>query len=82
MGACRPCHRSFLYTHPETGKHIVVSGKQNIVGVESVKDSDEDVSQFEEMPLFTNPMNIKHIEREFDKNLMPYVRKDGNGKVV
>jgi hypothetical protein len=38
-----------------------------------VKDNDEDVNQLEEMPLFTNPMNIKHIEREFDKNLMPYM---------
>jgi hypothetical protein len=28
-----------------------------------VKDNDEDINQFEEMPLFTNPMNIKDIER-------------------
>jgi hypothetical protein len=34
------------------------------------------------MSLFTNPMNIKHIEREFDKNLMPYIWKGGNEKVV
>jgi hypothetical protein len=32
-----------------------------------VEDNNEDINQFEEMPLFTNPMNIKHIEREFDK---------------
>jgi hypothetical protein len=57
----------------ETGKHIVVRGKQKIIGVENVKDNDEDVNQFEEMSLFTNPMNIKHIEREFDKNLMLYM---------
>jgi hypothetical protein len=25
------------------------------------------------MLLFTNPMNIKHIEKEFSKNLMPYM---------
>jgi hypothetical protein len=55
----------------ETRKHVVVSRKQKIVGVENVEDNDEDVNQFEEMLLFTNPMNIKHIEREFDKNLMP-----------
>jgi hypothetical protein len=41
-----------------------------------------DVNQFEEMPFFTNPMNIKHIEKYFDKNLMPYMRKGGNGKFV
>ncbi len=72
----------FYVLDPETGKHIVVSGKQKIVRVENVEDNDEDVNQFEEMPLFTNPMNIKHIEREFDKNLMPYMRKGGNRKVV
>jgi hypothetical protein len=38
-----------------------------------VKNNDGDINQFEEMPLFTNSMNIKHIEREFDKNLMPYM---------
>jgi hypothetical protein len=63
----------FYVLDPETGKHIVVRGKQKIIRVENVKDNDEDVNQFEEMPLFTNPMNIKHIEREFDKNLMLYM---------
>jgi hypothetical protein len=38
-----------------------------------VEDNDEDVIQFEEMSLFTNPMNIKHIEKDFDKKLMPYI---------
>jgi hypothetical protein len=57
---------------PKTGKHVV----------ENVEDNDEDVNQFEEISLFTNPMNIKHIEREFDKNLIPYIRKGGNEKVV
>jgi hypothetical protein len=51
----------FYVLNPETKKHIVVSGKQKIVGVDNVEDNDEDVNQFEEMPLFTNPMNIKHI---------------------
>jgi hypothetical protein len=47
-----------------------------------VQDNDEDVNQFEEKPLFTNPMNIKHIEKDFDNNLMPYMSKGGNGKFV
>jgi hypothetical protein len=67
---------------PETGKHVVVSAKQKIVEVENVEDNDEDVNQFEEMTLFTNPMNIKQIEKDFDKKLMPYMRKGGNGKFV
>jgi hypothetical protein len=38
-----------------------------------VDDNDEDVNQFEEMPLSINPMNIKHIEKDFDKKLMLYM---------
>jgi hypothetical protein len=47
-----------------------------------VVDNDEDVNPFKKMPLFTNPINIKHIEKDFDKNLMPYMRKDSNGKFI
>jgi hypothetical protein len=46
-----------------------------------VEDNDEDVNQFKEMSLFNNLMNIKHIEKEFDMKLMPYMRKGGNGKL-
>jgi hypothetical protein len=70
----------FYVLDPETRKYVVVSGKQKIVVVEIVEDNDEDVNQFEEMPLFINPMNIKRIEKDFDKNLMLYMRKDGKGK--
>jgi hypothetical protein len=69
----------FYVLDPETGKHIVVSEKQKIVGVDNVEDNDEDVNQFEEMLLFTNPMNIKHIEKDFDKNLLLYMRKGCKG---
>jgi hypothetical protein len=72
----------FYVLDPEIGKHIVVSGKQKIVGVDNVEDNDEDVNQFEEVPLFTNSMNIKHIEKEFDKNLLLYMSKVGKGKFV
>jgi hypothetical protein len=72
----------FYVLNPKIEKHVVVSWKQKIIGVKNVKDNNEDVNQFEEMPLFTNPMNIKHIERVFDKNLMLYMRKDGNEKIV
>jgi hypothetical protein len=72
----------FFLLDPETGKHVVVSGKQKIVGVGNVEDNANDVNQFEEIPLFTNPMNIKHVEKDFDKNLMPYMQKGGNGKFV
>jgi hypothetical protein len=47
-----------------------------------VEDNNENVNQFEEMTLFTNPMNIKHIEKDFDKKVIPYMQKGGNGKFV
>jgi hypothetical protein len=47
-----------------------------------MKDNDEDVNQFEEMPLFTNLMNIKHIEKDFDNNLLLSMRKGGKEKFV
>jgi hypothetical protein len=74
--------QAFYVLDPETRKHVVVSRKQKIVGVENVIDNDEDVNQFKEMPLFTNPLNIKNIGKDFDKNLMPYMRKGGSRKFV
>jgi hypothetical protein len=72
-----------FYVHnPETRKHVVVSTKQKIVGVENVEDKDKDINQIEEMQLFTNPMNIKDIEKDFEKNLMPYMQKGGNENFV
>jgi hypothetical protein len=62
------CVAQVLYVlNIETGKYIVVSEKQQIVGVDNVEDNDKDVNQFEEMSLFTNPMDIKCIEKDFDK---------------
>jgi glucose dehydrogenase len=72
----------FYVLDPETGKRVVVSTKQKIVRVKNMEDNNEDVKRFKEMPLFTNPMNIKHIEKDFDKNLMPYMQKGGNGKFI
>jgi hypothetical protein len=45
-----------------------------------VEDNDDDVNQFEQMTLFTNPINIKCIEKDFDKNLLLYMQKGGKGK--
>jgi hypothetical protein len=72
----------FYILDPEIGKHVVVSRKQKIVWVQNMENNDEDINQFEEMPLFTNPMNIKNIEKYFDKNIMSYMRKGGNEKFV
>jgi hypothetical protein len=61
----------FYVLDSETGKHVVVSAKQKIAKVKNVKDNDEDVNQFEEVPLFTKPINIKHIENDLTKTLCP-----------
>jgi hypothetical protein len=40
-----------------------------------VQDNGEDVNQFEEISLFTYPMNIKDIEKDFDKNYALYMKR-------
>jgi hypothetical protein len=65
----------FYVLDPKTEKHIIVSRKQKIVRVKNMEDNDDDVNQFEEMSLFTNPVNIKRIEKDFDKNLIPYAKR-------
>jgi hypothetical protein len=50
----------FYVLESKTVKHVVIFAKQKIVGVENVEDNDENINQFEAMPLFTNSMNIKH----------------------
>jgi hypothetical protein len=37
----------FYVLDTKTGKHVVVSRKQKIVGVENVEHNDDDVNQFE-----------------------------------
>jgi hypothetical protein len=51
----------FYVLNPETGKHIVVSAKQKIVGVENVQDNNEDVNQFQEMPYMRKGGNGKFV---------------------
>jgi hypothetical protein len=75
MGACRPCRTSFSVLDPDTGKHVVVSGKQNIVRVENMEDNNDDVNQFEEMPLFTNLMNIKNIKKALTRIFAIYAKR-------
>jgi hypothetical protein len=71
----------FLYTQSRNWKTHYYFWKK-IIGVDNVEDNDEDINQFEEMPLFTNPMNIKRIEKDFDTNLLIYMRKGGKEKIA
>jgi hypothetical protein len=51
----------FYVLNLETGKHIVVSAKQKIIGVENVQDNNEDVNQFQEMPYMRKGGNGKFV---------------------
>jgi hypothetical protein len=63
--------------------HVVISGKQKIVGVENVGDEDEEYNQYEHMSVFTNPERIKRVEKKIAKDLKPYMRQDDRaGKFV
>jgi hypothetical protein len=69
-----------MYSLQKLENTLLFLENKKIVGVENVEDNDEDVNQFEDMSLFMNPMNIKRIEKNFDKNLMLYMRKCGKEK--
>jgi len=63
-------------------KHIVIPGKQNIIGVDGVEDV-EQYNQFEEMNLFQDlPHKIQHVEASIKKGEMPWARNDGEPRIV
>ena len=63
-------------------KHVVVSGKQDIIGVESIDDVEE-YNQYNEMNLFTDlAQKMKIIEAGIRKDDKPWARKDGESRIV
>jgi hypothetical protein len=63
-------------------KHIAVSRKQRILGVEGVIDV-EDYNQFEELVLFKDhEKRIKEIEASIPKSEKPWLRTDCEGRIV
>jgi hypothetical protein len=63
-------------------KHVVASGKQHITRVDGVDDVGA-YNNYAEMPLFTNFSNkISAVERYLPKDILPWERKRGKGKVV
>ena len=72
------------YADPKNPKsHVVISGKQRILGVHSVEDLEEH-NQYCKMQLFTDlPNKIKLVEAQVEKsNVIPYLRTDMTGRVV
>ena len=64
-------------------KHVVVSGKQRIVGADGVQ-SPEEYNNYTELSLFTDhPRKMKLVETRFNKTkLMPTFCPDGEKKTV
>ena len=67
----------------DSKKHVVVSGKQRIVGADGVQ-SPEEYNNYAELSLFTDPpRKIKFIEARCNKSkIMPWFRPDGERKTV
>jgi hypothetical protein len=63
-------------------KHVVVSGKQHIIGVDVVDDV-EAYNNYNEMPLFTDlPKKISVMEKNLPKDILPWERKGVKGRVL
>jgi hypothetical protein len=63
-------------------KHIVVLGKQWVVGVDNVED-EEEYNQFNEVPFFVDTTRINIVETKISySNVIPYACTDGEGKLV
>jgi hypothetical protein len=69
-----------MYLIQKLGNTLLFLENKKNIGIDNVEDNDENVNQFEEISLFTNPMNIKRIEKDINKNLLLYMRKGGKGK--
>ena len=63
-------------------KHVVVSRKQNIIGVEGIDDVEE-YNQYDQMNLFIIlSQKMKIIEAGIRKDDKPWAHKDGESRIV
>jgi hypothetical protein len=63
-------------------KYIVVPEKQWVVRVDDVADQEE-YNQCDEAPFFINTRRINIVETKISySNMIPYMRTDGEGKLV
>jgi hypothetical protein len=62
-------------------KHIVVSGKQRVVGVDNMED-EEKYNQFDEVPFFVDTTRINIVETKISySNVIPYTHTNGEGNL-
>jgi prophage antirepressor-like protein len=63
-------------------KHVVVPGKQDIIGVDGIDDVEE-YNQYDKMNLFTDiPQKMRIVEAIIRKDDKPWARKDGESRIV
>jgi len=64
-------------------KYVVFLGKQQAIGVDGVSDLDE-FNQFSDMSLFVDdhPVKIRNVERSILQSSLPWVRHDGQERIV
>ena len=72
----------FVADLAKKAKHVVVPGKQDIIGVDGINDV-EDYNQYNETNLFTDlPQKMKIIEANLRKDDKPWACKDGKSRIV
>jgi hypothetical protein len=79
----------FYLPNPQTNlspkkktKHVVVSRKQHIIGVDGMDDVDE-YNNYAKMQPFTDfPKKVSAVEKNLPKDILPWERKVVKGKVV
>jgi hypothetical protein len=72
------------HIYPEdTKRHVIVLGKQRIVGADGVQ-SPKQYNNYEELQLFTDhPKKTKAVEDRFNKTkMMPWARQDGEKRTM
>jgi hypothetical protein len=72
----------YILDSKDEKKHIVVPGKQRVVGVDNVED-EEEYYQFDEVSFFEDTTRIDIVETKISySNMIPYAHTDGEGKLV
>jgi hypothetical protein len=63
-------------------KHVVVHGKQDIIGVDGI-DYVEEYNQYDDMNLFTHvPQKMRIVEANIRKDDKPWARKDDESRIL
>jgi hypothetical protein len=77
------CAQIFSILEPEhEKKHVVIPGKQRIIGFDDVTE-EEEYNQFHEVPFFVDTKSISVLETRISySTILPYSRADANGKLV